>query len=69
MPLRKEIRVNDELDFDLAPGTEAMQHVKIRLSEVVGRSAILVITANKDPVPIKHMKYSGFQRIEAIKGP
>ena len=67
MSLRKEIRVGDELYFDLA--TDGVSNVKILLSEVVGRRAILVITANKESVPIKHIKalpghngYGGFVR-------
>ena len=55
MALKKEISVGDELDFDLSPQS-GLTNVKIRLTEVVGRRAILVIMANKESVPIRHTK-------------
>jgi hypothetical protein len=55
MALKKEISIGDELDFDLSPQS-GMTNVKIRLTEVVGRKAILVIMANKESVPIRHTK-------------
>lgn len=55
MALRKEITVGDELDFDLSPHA-GLTHVKMRLTEVVGRRAVLLIMAEKEAVPIKHTK-------------
>ncbi len=55
MALRKEIRVGDTIQFDLGP-IDGVFSVDIRLSEIVGRKAILVITANKEGVPISHIK-------------
>ena len=64
--LRKEIRVNDELCFDLVEGFGNLHHVRIRLTEVVGRKAILVIMADKEPVPINHIKYQGQQERDRV---
>jgi hypothetical protein len=52
--LRKELRVGDSLKFTLE--VVECSCVDIRLSEIVGRKAILVITANKEQVPITHIK-------------
>jgi hypothetical protein len=57
MALKKEITVGDELEFELSPQS-GLTNVKIRLTEVVGRRAILVIMANKEAVPIRHIKHN-----------
>jgi hypothetical protein len=61
MALRKEISVNDELEFELSPQS-GLTNVKIRLTEVVGRRAILLIMANKDAVPIRHTKSNHYNK-------
>jgi hypothetical protein len=57
MALKKEITIGDELDFNLSHQS-GLTNVKIRLTEVVGRKAILVIMANKESVPIHHTKHN-----------
>jgi len=61
MALKKEISVGDELDFDLSHQS-GLTNVKIRLTEVVGRRAILVIMANKESVPIRHTKCNHYKK-------
>ncbi len=52
--LKKEISIGDKIHFDVSlNGTFA---VDIELTDVVGRRAILLITANREGVPIRHTK-------------
>jgi hypothetical protein len=56
--LMKEIRVGETLEFELTHAEDGIgfSSVSIRLTEVVGRKAIFNIVANKEAIPIKHVK-------------
>jgi hypothetical protein len=64
MALKKEIRIGEELEFSLTHEAQGPEIVRMKLTEVVGRKAILVITADKGAVPVRHIKqeYGSEQR-------